>query len=71
MHLLLLLSEEDTGNPDEEKSLKVITIAITSNQTVHERNAAFHCNKKFIENGSELLNHATKTINIYHNDFAS
>ena len=56
-------SSEDTGDFYEEKFLKVITTAITTNQTVHEGNIAFHCNKKVIENG-ELLNNDAKTTNM-------
>ena len=38
---------------DEESGLKLIPIAIISNQVTHERNIAYHCNQKSNSDGSE------------------
>ena len=56
---------------DEESGLKLIPIAIISNEVTHDRNIAFHCNEKVIQMVQNKLNQVINTVCIWSDGSAS
>ena len=56
---------------DEESGLKLISIAIISNEVTHERNIACHCNQKVIQMVQNKLNQVINMVYIWSDGCAS
>ena len=57
-------NENNDNSDDNDNGLKVIPIAVVSNEVNHERNSAFHCSQKVIKMVCNQIDRAINTVHV-------